>query len=83
MVGERRSRHPAGASTAITTPRPRPTLLRSLMSYRDAGFTNHVDIVSLQGFTVIGSQFQVNLTDGTHQGPYSLPIVSFRRWASG
>ena len=28
----------------ITAPRPRPTLARSLMSYRDAGFTNHVQI---------------------------------------
>jgi hypothetical protein len=33
--------------TAImTAPRPRPTLARSLMSYRDAGFTNHVHIFS-------------------------------------
>lgn len=28
----------------ITAPRPRPTLARSLMSYRDAGFTNHVQV---------------------------------------
>lgn len=34
--------------------------------------------VSIAGFTVIGSQFQVNLTNGTTQGPYDLPIASFR-----
>jgi hypothetical protein len=30
----------------ITAPRPRPTLARSLMSYRDAGFRNHVHVLA-------------------------------------
>lgn len=34
--------------------------------------------VSIQSFTRIGSQFQVNLTDGSHQGPFDLPIATFR-----
>lgn len=34
--------------------------------------------VSISGFTVIGSQFQVNMTDATTRGPYDLPIAIFR-----
>jgi hypothetical protein len=34
--------------------------------------------VSIIGFTVIGSQMQVNMSDGSHLGPYNLPIATFR-----
>lgn len=34
--------------------------------------------VSVAGFTVIGSQFQVNMSDATTRGPYDLPIATFR-----
>lgn len=34
--------------------------------------------VSITGFTVIGSQFLVNMTDATTRGPYDLPIATFR-----
>lgn len=33
--------------------------------------------VSIASITVIGSTFQVNLTNGTHQGPFNLPIATF------
>ena len=33
--------------------------------------------VSIQSFTVIGSQLQINLTDGSHQGPFTLPVATF------
>lgn len=33
--------------------------------------------ISIQSITVVGSQFQVNLTDGSHQGPFTLPIATF------
>jgi hypothetical protein len=36
------------------------------------------EAVSVEGFTVIGSQFQVNLSDGSTAGPYDLPIAAFR-----
>jgi hypothetical protein len=42
--------------------------------------------VSVSGFTVIGSQFQVNLSDGSHAGPYDLPIATFTfrgNWTNG
>lgn len=34
--------------------------------------------VSILGFTVIGSQMQVNMSDGSTQGPFDLPIATFR-----
>lgn len=34
--------------------------------------------VSIQSFTILGSQLQINLTDGSHQGPFDLPIASFQ-----
>jgi hypothetical protein len=34
--------------------------------------------ISVSGFTVIGSQFQVNMSDGSTRGPYDLPIATFR-----
>jgi hypothetical protein len=34
--------------------------------------------ISIESFTVIGSQMQVNMSDGSTQGPYDLPIASFR-----
>jgi hypothetical protein len=39
---------------------------------------NPPEPVNILGFTIIGSQFQVNMTDGSHLGPYSLPIATFR-----
>lgn len=33
--------------------------------------------VSIVSFTVIGSQFQVNMSNGAHLGPYQLPIATF------
>lgn len=39
---------------------------------------NPPEPVNIVGFTVIGSQFEVNMTDGSHLGPYSLPIATFR-----
>lgn len=33
--------------------------------------------VSILSITVVGSQMQVNLTDGSHQGPFALPIATF------
>lgn len=33
--------------------------------------------VSILSFTVLGSQLQINLTDGTHRGPFTLPIATF------
>lgn len=33
--------------------------------------------VSILSFTVLGSQLQVNMTDGSHLGPYTLPIATF------
>lgn len=39
---------------------------------------NPPEAVSISGITVIGSQFQVNLTDGSHQGPFEMPVASFR-----
>jgi hypothetical protein len=36
------------------------------------------EAVGVNGFTVIGSQFQVNMTDGSTRGPYDLPIAAFR-----
>jgi hypothetical protein len=33
--------------------------------------------VSIMSFTVIGSQLQINMTDGSHQGPFTLPIATF------
>jgi hypothetical protein len=35
------------------------------------------EAVSISGFTIIGSQFQINMTDGSHHGPYTLPIATF------
>lgn len=40
--------------------------------------SNPPEAISIAGFTVIGSQMQVNMTDGSTQGPYDLPIASFR-----
>lgn len=34
--------------------------------------------VGITGFTVIGSQFQVNMSNATTLGPYDLPIAQFR-----
>lgn len=34
--------------------------------------------ISVSGFTVIGSQFQVNMSDGSTRGPYDLPVATFR-----
>ena len=34
--------------------------------------------VSILSFTVIGSQMQVNMSDGSTLGPYDLPIATFR-----
>ena len=34
--------------------------------------------VSIASFTVIGSQMQVNMTDGSIQGPFDLPIATLR-----
>ena len=39
---------------------------------------NPPEAVSIMGFTVIGSQLQVNMTDGTTQGPFTLPVATFR-----
>lgn len=39
---------------------------------------NPPEATSILGFTVIGSQFQVNMSDGSTLGPYSLPVASFR-----
>jgi hypothetical protein len=39
---------------------------------------NPPEAVNILGFTVIGSQFQVNMSDGSHLGPYPLPIATFR-----
>lgn len=36
------------------------------------------EAISVNGFTVIGSQFQVNMSDGSTRGPYDLPIATFR-----
>lgn len=36
------------------------------------------EAISVDGFTVIGSQFQVNMSDGSTRGPYDLPIATFR-----
>jgi hypothetical protein len=36
------------------------------------------EAVGILNFTVIGSQFQVNMTDATTRGPYPLPIATFR-----
>lgn len=36
------------------------------------------EAISVSGFTVIGSQFQVNMSDGSTRGPYDLPIATFR-----
>ena len=36
------------------------------------------EAISVAGFTVIGSQFQVNMSDGSTRGPYDLPIATFR-----
>ena len=33
--------------------------------------------VSIEDFTIIGSTFQVNLTDGSNLGPFQLPIATF------
>jgi hypothetical protein len=33
--------------------------------------------ISIESFTVIGSQMQVNMTDGSTQGPFDLPIATF------
>lgn len=33
--------------------------------------------VSIQDFTVIGSQWEINLTDGSNLGPFTLPIATF------
>lgn len=40
--------------------------------------TNPPVAISVNGFTVIGSQFQVNMSNGTTRGPYDLPIATFR-----
>jgi hypothetical protein len=34
--------------------------------------------VSISNFTVIGSQFEVNMSDGSTLGPYDLPVAAFR-----
>lgn len=39
---------------------------------------NPPEAISIQGFTVIGSQMQVNMSDGSTQGPFDLPIATFR-----
>lgn len=42
--------------------------------------------VSIVSFSVIGSQMQVNMSDGSHLGPYPLPIATFRllgEWVNG
>jgi hypothetical protein len=39
---------------------------------------NPPEAVDIVGFTVIGSQFTVNMGDGSTLGPYTLPIASFR-----
>ena len=36
------------------------------------------EAVGIASFTVIGSQFQVNMTDASTRGPYDLPIAVFR-----
>lgn len=36
------------------------------------------EAVGVDNFTVIGSQFQVNMSDGSTRGPYDLPIATFR-----
>jgi hypothetical protein len=36
------------------------------------------EAVSILGFTVIGSQFQVNMSDASTFGPFDLPIAQFR-----
>lgn len=33
--------------------------------------------VSILSITVVGTQMQINLTDGSHQGPFDLPIATF------
>lgn len=40
--------------------------------------SNPPTAVGILGFTVIGSQFQVNMSDGSTLGPYDLPIATFR-----
>lgn len=40
--------------------------------------TDPPEAVSVNGFTVLGSQFQVNMSDGSTRGPYDLPIATFR-----
>lgn len=42
--------------------------------------------INIIGFTVIGSQMQVNMSDGSHLGPYDLPIATFHllgNWVNG
>lgn len=36
------------------------------------------EAVGILNFTVIGSQFEVNMTDGSTRGPFDLPIATFR-----
>jgi hypothetical protein len=39
---------------------------------------NPPEAISILNFTVIGSQFEVNMTDGSTRGPFDLPIATFR-----
>lgn len=39
---------------------------------------NPPEAVSIENITVIGSQFEVNMSDGSTLGPYDLPIATFR-----
>lgn len=38
---------------------------------------NPPEAIHISGMTVVGSQWQVNMSDGTHFGPFSLPIAIF------
>ena len=38
---------------------------------------NPPESINITGMTVIGSQWQVNMSDGSHFGPFTLPIAAF------
>jgi hypothetical protein len=40
--------------------------------------TNPPEAVSIQSFTIVGSQMEINMTNGDTQGPFTLPIAIFR-----
>ena len=39
---------------------------------------NPPEAINIVGFTIVGSQLQVNMSDGSNLGPYTLPIATFQ-----